>query len=210
MSNTKCPDFQLYGSESSNKTPTVYPEVVEPDCPCIIPPSTLDNNDYSMFKCAAGYTCSSQLSSLNDLNESRELLPSNIAAMKATCKACSLGQHCPTGTVTPHDCPEGYYCPNPSSIYPCPEGHYCPRRTTGAYPCDTRQLISSTVYIQEAQLVIDTIVKGRMPILGNYCPLSALTPVTPCPPGSYCPNASVIIPCPERHFCREGSAYPRR
>jgi hypothetical protein len=47
------------------------------------------------------------------------------------------------------------------------------------------------------------------PLLGNYCPPGAFTPLALCPAGSYCADAARVAECPAGHFCLKGSFEPR-
>ena len=39
---------------------------------------------------------------------------------------CQKGYYCPTGSISPVECPGGYSCPNPTTQFFCPSGFYCP------------------------------------------------------------------------------------
>ena len=52
---------------------------------------------------------------------------------------------------------------------------------------------------------------NRVQLGGNTCPVASSDPLTPCPPGFYCPSASgAQIPCPVGSFCGAGSSQPKR
>ncbi|KXZ50416.1 hypothetical protein GPECTOR_16g590 [Gonium pectorale] len=106
-------------------------------------------------------------------------------------------------------CPAGYICsreafralPTDDAAWlqlravcvPCLAGQYCAEGTTTAG--------GNSDWVQRLR-------DGRGPIRGNYCPQNSTTPGVKCPGGSYCPNASVVLPCPAGHYCKPQSVHP--
>ena len=94
---------------------------------------------------------------------------------------CPAGHYCPTGTITPVECPRGTYNPvtmagSSSDCQNCPAGQYC----------NTSGLIQPTEYCDEGYFCPQgsTNSTSFLCTTGHYCPSSSGSPV-PCPAGTY-------------------------
>ena len=94
---------------------------------------------------------------------------------------CPAGHYCPTGTITPVECPRGTYNPvtmagSPSDCQNCPAGQYC----------NISGLIQPTEYCDEGYFCPQgsTNSTSFLCTTGHYCPSSSGSPV-PCPAGTY-------------------------
>lgn len=109
-----------------------------------------------------------------------------------TCQWCQMGDYCPQGSYNYEQnsskfiCPEGFHCPNPTSIRPCSPGWFCLSGTfvsvSGLFDCENGT--------------------------GFYCPEGSTDNITACPAGYYCPDSTQKIVCPENHFCKEYTVEP--
>ncbi len=98
-------------------------------------------------------------------------------------------------------CPSGFYCPVRENValYACPRGSYCPGLGNTNFtlcPRGTYQPLTSQSDCH------------RCPI-GYMCPEEGLTVPRVCPAGFVCSvtgTETATQPCPEGHFCLEGTA----
>ena len=125
------------------------------------------------------------------------------------CAACPSGSFCPPGSVNDEEgmilgtstynlCPEGFFCESTTSIKACPQGYFCPAGSISIYNCNG--LNFNTNETESANIDAS--------LSGNYCPVSAATPMGDCPPGYYCPNATALFLCPPDHYCPRQSLEP--
>ncbi|KAH3741464.1 hypothetical protein DPMN_048189, partial [Dreissena polymorpha] len=144
---------------------------------------------------------------------------------------CSQGQYCPQGTgLTTQPCPIGTYghsegLANSTECTPCSTGTYCD--TTGltqpAGNCSAGYFCTIGV-----SLSVPVVSTGLHTGTGDICPPGAECPYSsgyfsfckpgtyspargsqtclPCPPGSYCVNATINpVVCPTGHYCPQGT-----
>ncbi|CUE73353.1 membrane-associated protein, putative [Bodo saltans] len=133
--------------------------------------------------------------------------PPSTAAMKSVteCALCPAGVYCTNGTIS-GKCAAGYLCeygnvvPDPDTSTDilnrkkgglCPLGSYCPLGTTVKMPC-TNQTVGYSLGLQSAS--------DCSPCRpGYYCIETSVVPID-CPAGYYCPGyvgrSLGLIPCP--------------
>jgi len=95
-------------------------------------------------------------------------------------------------------CPSGFYCPE-QSVLPCPPGTFCPGQFNMNFtlcPMGTYNPLFSQATCR------------RCP-MGFLCPDEGMQVPRVCPPGAVCEFTGMVVadnPCPEGHFCLEGTA----
>ena len=124
-----------------------------------------------------------------------------------TCGRCRTGYFCPVGTLADVNglvgmavtnlCPRGYFCPNPRTIKDCPAGGFCPTGSNKPWDCND---ISLDAKAKDFQF--------NASLKGNFCPENSFEPWKSCPPGYYCPNATVAVPCPKGYYCKRMATVP--
>ncbi len=108
------------------------------------------------------------------------------------CVPCPHGKYCIKATVTPANCPEGYYCPlgtKSANQYPCRAGTYSPVGITG-------------LKSQEECKQCD---------FGKYCIGNGQTTPTDCDAGYYnnfSKEAAQCLKCPAGYKCIAGTINP--
>lgn len=169
-------------------------------CPCI--PMNITS-----FSCQAGLRCAID----NRWTIAGLYINPLFTLFKSICVKCDIGTYCPQGTFETGSllCPEGSYCPTPSSKHPCDAGNFCPKGSVSPLPCDMASLLKTTLSFRSQDvIVIDRLVSLQEAFTGNLCPVQSATPFYKCPEGRFCPNTSVDLPCPKGYFCRSQSMAP--
>ncbi|GFR53044.1 hypothetical protein Agub_g15744, partial [Astrephomene gubernaculifera] len=195
--------------------------VVLPGCPCAASPAATE------FRCPVGHRCS---------RAAWRSLPGDVltlgtaALMRARCVDCGPGSVCPEGSYVEEeedprviaglDCPAGQFCPRPAQQKECPAGFFCPHRAVQPTTCDFTVAFSSKQQASPSSSASSSLTSAQQqemlrrlrdegqPLRGNYCPPGSDSPSTRCSPGHYCPNTSLQLPCPQRHYCRAESIAP--
>jgi hypothetical protein len=144
--------------------------------------------------------------------------------------ACTPGQYCPLGSLSPRACPEGFVCETPSSIRlcakkgeycvgtgitnaTCPRGFYCPDFRT-KLPCTkvgsfcppgskAEELCPAGFYCSAP----DVEAAQKCTQAGSYCAAGS-TQISTCPAGSYCPDSSQRVTCSVGYACPARSRSP--
>lgn len=110
-------------------------------------------------------------------------------------------------------CPEGYYCPDPTTLVPCPTGSYCPAGSVSPETCNFPTLLQDRPFkpIQPStELVMNMLIKSFKPVGANTCPDYSGSPFMQCPAGFYCPNQADVFDCPKGYFCPQSTVDPRK
>lgn len=131
---------------------------------------------------------------------------------------CPPGTFGPTNNLTDYSectpCPAGSHCVGGSGVIsgPCTQGHYCPEFTVRGtdFPCDPGTYSSLTNLTDQSECT------DCPP--GKYCPIATVVPIL-CPAGSFTgvdrtqsagpgtfPSCQV---CPSGYFCTPGSIEPQ-
>eukprot|EP00750_Incisomonas_marina_P013799 INCI17542.1.p1 GENE.INCI17542.1~~INCI17542.1.p1 ORF type:complete len:3776 (-),score=497.18 INCI17542.1:2420-13582(-) len=96
-------------------------------------------------------------------------------------------------------CKPGYYCPNHRAVFECPRGTFCPGTQNYNFTLCPRGTYQP--HAGQANCL-------RCPI-GYQCPYAGMPVPQICPAGFVCEVTGVEIadqPCPEGHYCHEGTA----
>jgi hypothetical protein len=96
-------------------------------------------------------------------------------------------------------CQPGYYCPNHRAVFECPRGTFCPGTQNYNFTLCPRGTYQP--HAGQANCL-------RCPI-GYQCPYEGMPVPQICPAGFVCEVTGVEIadqPCPEGHYCHEGTA----
>ena len=144
--------------------------------------------------------------------------------MESQCTSCDAGFYCGEANLTAATgpCSAGYYCvegvdtPPPDTGFtgtggPCPEGHFCEVQTSVPEECPAGTFNNITHLEASSECTLCS--------YGHYCAVGGLTePTGECAAGFYClrgassPNNPTLDssggPCPEGHFCPNGTSYP--
>jgi hypothetical protein len=152
--------------------------------------------------------------------------------------ACGRGYYCPANSRAQTVCADGYYQPNlqqseclecPSGFYcnkvvdgggtvttapekaePCPAGKWCGAKTLTPTECGT----ASNSYQSWYPFVAADTISDCIPTLAGYVipssqgTTAAISAMTACSAGSYCPTGGVPVDCGYGHFCPAGSMTP--
>ncbi|KAF8061902.1 ABCG21 [Scenedesmus sp. PABB004] len=108
-------------------------------------------------------------------------------------------------------CPRGRFCPSPSVAQPCVAGSWCPEGMLRPQTCNVTRLLSwdpFKVVRPDPTSLLERLAAYGVPLGGNSCPANSTTPLTPCPPGFFCPTEAELIECPAGHACPSYSSAP--
>ncbi|KAF0700134.1 Aste57867_9322 [Aphanomyces stellatus] len=138
------------------------------------------------------------------LNHPNELVSTSLEPHLVFVEVANNGVDFTTNRVTLEFlglCPSGFYCPvaYQGQKLPCPRGTYCPGTGNSNYTLCPRGTYQSLL-MQSACL--------RCPI-GYHCPQRGLHVPRICPAGFVCDVTGTEMadqPCPQGHFCLEGTA----
>ena len=174
-----------------------------------------DGTTYTAFSispvvCEEGFQCSLDINQTIDTQ--MQLMGTQYNnSLVGTCEECRAGTYCPLGTVNDNQggllfsavgtnvCPQGYFCPNPSTIKDCPAGLFCPSGSAKPINCND-------LGFNATQAKTNTNFEAKLE--GNYCPLNSAEPWSLCPAKYYCPNASVAYTCPAGYYCPDMTMEP--
>ena len=214
---------------------------------CILCPSTFycvdSGKGASHDKCAAGYFCVSGAKTPTP-NYCPPITTSTTCTPfpdDETAYLCPPGHFCGTGTPDPTICPSGKFRLDPGAMIPghctnCLPGEYCVKDNPVPYPCPTGSYcpLGSTID-QKCQVGTYNPNKGskyeyecELCPAGYFCKSPGISDLTlhPCPPSSYCLEASVVPvtckaglyisglgksesdckPCTETFYCMSGTS----
>ncbi|XP_034024623.1 multiple epidermal growth factor-like domains protein 6 [Thalassophryne amazonica] len=169
-----------------------------------------------MGPCSSGYYCS---------GGATEASPTD----GKTGSICPPGTFCVEGSLEPELCPAGTFSPVPGltsehSCQPCSAGFYCRRAGLQAptgpcrqgYFCPPGQTVPAAVPCPSGYFCPPGSEAPELCPAGTYQDREKQVNCTICESGYYCEvnlglvNASVLVPCPEGHYCPAGTAFPNQ
>ncbi|KAL4458314.1 hypothetical protein ABPG75_013179 [Micractinium tetrahymenae] len=130
---------------------SVLPPVLDPSIQLALdglacPPGWYCPTPAAAQRCPPGYFCPP--STITPITCNMSLLVAQAPMMPVTFQPATVAQRvflhgdplqgntCPANASNPSKgCPPGFYCPEPSTIYPCPAGYFCPVGSLKPQPC---------------------------------------------------------------------------
>lgn len=138
--------------------------------------------------CPAGYSCPDPTAAPVACPKGTASNPyGGYWSYSSGCQSCQLGTYQPkTAAVSCGVCPEGYYCPNPTTARTCPPGTYR----------------NNYIKVTKPRKSDDS---------NNYYYINPGTKCIPCPAGYYTTSygSKICTKCPRGYYCADPTASPK-